>query len=252
MGKFIDLTGQRFGRLVVTGRAPNQYTSGGHKKIMWFCDCDCGTKDKIAEGGDLRNGHTKSCGCYNIEAIKNRMHEMRHKTNKYDLSGEYGIGWTSKGEEFWFDLEDYDLIKDYCWYFHHTGYLVAKDIYNDYKMVMFHKIVFDDGYDYEIDHIGHKFYDCRKDELRKCTTSQNQKNRRLMKNNTSGVTGVYWHSRDQLWIATINIQENVRKEIIRTTDFEEAVKARKQAEEMYYREFSYDNSMKQAEQYTLN
>ena len=37
--------------------------------------------------------------------------------NVYDLSGEYGIGYTLKGEPFWFDLEDYDLIKDYCWHY---------------------------------------------------------------------------------------------------------------------------------------
>ena len=36
--------------------------------------------------------------------------------NVYDLSGEYGIGYTLKGEEFYFDLEDYDKIKDYCWH----------------------------------------------------------------------------------------------------------------------------------------
>ena len=37
--------------------------------------------------------------------------------NKYDLSGEYGIGWTHNTEhEFYFDLEDYDIIKYYCWY----------------------------------------------------------------------------------------------------------------------------------------
>ena len=246
MGRFKDLTGQRFERLVVTGRAPDEYTSCGNKKIMWYCDCDCGTKNKIISGSDLRDQNTKSCGCLNIEKIKERMHEMKHQTNKYDLSGEFGIGWTSKGEEFWFDLDDYEKIKDYCWYFHHTGYLVAKDIYNDYKMIMFHKIVFDDGYDYTVDHIVHKLYDCRKNELRKCTRSQNNKNRGIMKNNTSGVTGVYWHSRDQLWIASINIDENVRKEIARTTNFEEAVSARKEAEERYYGEWSYDNSMEYA------
>ena len=42
------------------------------------------------------------------------MSETFKKYNTYDLSGEYGIGYTSKGEEFYFDLDDYDKIKDYC------------------------------------------------------------------------------------------------------------------------------------------
>lgn len=58
MGKLIDLTGQRFGRLVVKERALN--TSSG--KTCWICLCDCGSQ-KIVVGNDLKSGKTKSCGC---------------------------------------------------------------------------------------------------------------------------------------------------------------------------------------------
>ena len=34
------------------------------------------------------------------------------KYNTYDLSGEYGIGYSNSGKEFYFDLDDYDLIKE--------------------------------------------------------------------------------------------------------------------------------------------
>ena len=37
MGELIDLTGKRFGRLMVIFRAPDTYTSGGHLKVNWFC-----------------------------------------------------------------------------------------------------------------------------------------------------------------------------------------------------------------------
>ena len=41
---------------------------------------------------------------------------MNKKYNKYDItSHDYGIGWTYDGYEFYFDLLDYDLIKNYCW-----------------------------------------------------------------------------------------------------------------------------------------
>ena len=42
--------------------------------------------------------------------------DYNKKSNIYDLSGEYGIGRASNtNQEFYFDLEDYDKIKDYCW-----------------------------------------------------------------------------------------------------------------------------------------
>lgn len=58
-----DLTGQKFGRLTVTGYAgPNKSRS-----IMWYCDCDCGTKGILVSGQYLRDGRVKSCGCLKRE-----------------------------------------------------------------------------------------------------------------------------------------------------------------------------------------
>lgn len=62
MSKFIDLTGQRFGRLVVireNGRSKN-------KKVLWLCQCDCGNQCTVP-GDRLKRGDTKSCGCYRRE-----------------------------------------------------------------------------------------------------------------------------------------------------------------------------------------
>lgn len=62
MGKFIDLTGQKFGKLTVVIRAGVNMQN----KALWVCKCDCG-KETIVSGVYLRNGHTKSCGCYRAE-----------------------------------------------------------------------------------------------------------------------------------------------------------------------------------------
>ena len=67
MGKLIELTGRRFGRLVVIERG--QYEKSG--SATWVCICDCGNKKTIS-GADLRKGHTQSCGCLQIERTKNR------------------------------------------------------------------------------------------------------------------------------------------------------------------------------------
>ena len=57
--KLIDLTGQRFGRLVVLERAEN----AKDKHPQWLCKCDCGNT-KVVKGSHLRKGDIVSCGCY--------------------------------------------------------------------------------------------------------------------------------------------------------------------------------------------
>lgn len=60
-----DLTGERFGKLVVIERAEDyHYKSDGEIKSahQWRCRCDCGNI-VVAQGGNLRNGNTTNCGC---------------------------------------------------------------------------------------------------------------------------------------------------------------------------------------------
>ena len=58
MGKLLELTGQKFGKLTVLSRASN-FT---FNRSAWNCICDCG-KEKIVSGNSLTQEHTKSCGC---------------------------------------------------------------------------------------------------------------------------------------------------------------------------------------------
>jgi hypothetical protein len=55
--RFMDLTGQRFGRLTVIRRAANQGDT-----VRWECLCDC-SNTTVVQGGSLRIGDTKFCGC---------------------------------------------------------------------------------------------------------------------------------------------------------------------------------------------
>jgi len=59
MGKKVDLTGQRFGMLVVLGDSGGRNSAGA---IVWDCICDCGEKSKVTTG-NLTSGQIKSCGC---------------------------------------------------------------------------------------------------------------------------------------------------------------------------------------------
>ena len=70
MGKKIDLTGQTINRLVVIREAGRD--KGG--RVLWLCRClgkngdDCGN-EVVVSGNDLRDGHTKSCGCLKRERV---------------------------------------------------------------------------------------------------------------------------------------------------------------------------------------
>jgi len=65
MGNFIDLTGQKFGRLTVVERVDN--ANDGHAR--WLCECVCG-KRVIIPGYCLTNHNTKSCGCLHREITR--------------------------------------------------------------------------------------------------------------------------------------------------------------------------------------
>ena len=65
MGKRIDLTGQKFGRLTVI----EEDGKNKNGSIKWRCKCECGNEITVI-GTNLRNGNTTSCGCLQKEITK--------------------------------------------------------------------------------------------------------------------------------------------------------------------------------------
>lgn len=65
----VDLIGKKFGRLTVIEKLPNRDKFGN---VLWKCICDCDGKIVIANTGALTTGHTKSCGCYSVDAARER------------------------------------------------------------------------------------------------------------------------------------------------------------------------------------
>lgn len=99
MGKFIDITGQRFGRLVVLEKAEKR-----GKNWFWRCKCDCG-QEKLIDGRNLRGGYTKSCGCLSIELSTQRLKNATYKdiaNQKFGhLTAIEDIGVDNRGEHKW-------------------------------------------------------------------------------------------------------------------------------------------------------
>lgn len=89
----IDLTVHKYGMLTVLSfvRTGNNYQN------YWLCRCDCGSNHTVVSGA-LRNGNTKSCGCYGKECTSKRMTthgETKGKAGqKKDYHKLYGV-WCS-------------------------------------------------------------------------------------------------------------------------------------------------------------
>lgn len=60
--RMVDHTGERFGLLVARAR------DASRRGVHWICECDCGASIAVA-GGNLRSGHTRSCGCLRSEVV---------------------------------------------------------------------------------------------------------------------------------------------------------------------------------------
>ena len=229
----LNLIGQKIGLLTVVKNAPDYITPNGRVHTAWYCDCECGTKNFYTTTERLRNGKYKSCGCLN------KKNQFKKKLNTYDLTGDYGIGYTSKGEKFYFDLEDYNKIKNYCWYLQ-DDYVATNSSGNEYFLM--HRLILNAPSDLDVDHINHKKSDNRKVNLRLTTTQQNCSNRVIK--NDYGINGI--HFLNGRWYSSIGYK-NKRISLGGFANLKEAIKARKQAEEKYYGEYSYSNSMKISE-----
>lgn len=83
--KRLNITGKRFGKLVAI-KTIGKNKNGGY---LWQCKCDCGN-EIIANVGNLKNGHTKSCGCLRGDRCK--MNFTKHGLEHTRL---YGI---------WYDM----------------------------------------------------------------------------------------------------------------------------------------------------
>lgn len=162
--------------------------------------------------------------------------------NAFEICGNYVTMYTSNGEPFYVDLEDFEKVRKYYWSKDQDGYIVHTKGKSKIKL---HRFVTNCPDNLIPDHIHGKQSrnDNRKANLRLATVSQNGMNRDLSINNTSGTTGVTWHKQTKKWIVRIQV-EGKRINLGLFSNFDDAVKVRKQAEEKYFGEWSYDNSQR--------
>lgn len=232
-----DLTGKKFHRLTVLEQVEDYIDAHNRHYSRWKCLCECGN-EKIVQGRNLKSGKTKSCGCY-----KKELNSQKRKENIYDLSKEYGVCYAGNTHNIIkFDLEDYELIKKYYWIENSNGYAVA----NSNKTVIYmHRLIMNiEAFKSVIDHRYHDCLDNRKKNLRITDAHHNTMNEKLAINNTSGTTGVSLENgkwRAYLWYNGKTLHFGTFDKI------EDAIEARIKAENYYFGEFGYHNSMKHKE-----
>lgn len=136
MGRsIIDLTGNRFGKLIVIARAENDNSN----QARWLCQCDCGNQP-IVLGASLRSGRSKSCGCGQLSAVMN--HSGR-ETRLYNIwHGMKARCYNHKNKDFWRYggrgitvcaewLHDFGVFQEWAYANGYREYLTIDRIDND-------------------------------------------------------------------------------------------------------------------------
>lgn len=240
MGKIQNLSGRRFGKIIVIDRNFAVQKKNAH--AMWNCVCDCGEKI-IARSNNLLNGHTSSCGfCtymggnmkegkhdrvyeYTDNKIKTKIKRQTRVKNKYEEIGDtVYVKMNNCNDVMLCDKKDWEIVKNITWHKNNKGY-AAYGI--DGSKEKFHQVIMPTKEGQMIDHINGNKLDNRRINLRIVSKSDNCFNCKR-KTTVSGKTGVRLLPNGK-WGAFITKNKIVHNLGV-YKDLREAVEARKKAE----------------------
>lgn len=205
------------------------------KRYVVQCNCPnktilTTTKQAIKDGKD-------NCGC--LRNIKQSETKAKKFMNKYNLEGNFGIGYTPRMEEFYFDKEDYEKIKNFRWNIKDrtqpTKYLFATKRLEK-KTIAMHRLILDAKEGEIVDHINHNTLDNRKINLRIVTAQQNSFNCQDTKGRCLP-KGIY-QTRNGKYIVRICINGK-RINLGTYESVEEASSVREDADIKYYKDYRY-------------
>lgn len=121
------------------------------------------------------------------------------------LDPSYKIIPLTKNQNALVDAADFDWLNQWNWYAHwqpHVRSYYAERTENG-RIVRMATEILKCASDEEGEHVNNDTLDNRRENLRKCSSPQNTRNRRLFSNNTSGYTGVHWDANARKWRALV-------------------------------------------------
>lgn len=218
-----DLTGQRFASLKVVKEAGQDKNN----RFLWLCLCDCG-REHVVRGDHLTSGKIRSC--------------RRCFSNSFRLStdGSYVIGTFRDGSEFFIDAEDFEKVKAHVWFWS-SGY--AETCING-RHIKLHQFLMAVPDNMRIDHINMIKTDNRKANLRFATHKENNRNKGLQINNTSGAKGVDYIAKCGKYRARITVDGRTIH-LGHYTSLIEASEVRDRAALHYFGEFARLNNLRE-------
>jgi len=111
----------------------------------------------------------------------------------------------TQGKQAIVDDSDYEYLMQWKWHYAH-GYAVRGVRKNGkVTIVLMHRVILGAKTGEQVDHINHDRLDNQRSNIRVCTHEQNQHNRSLNRNNTSGYKGVHWNKDCKKWLASIKV-----------------------------------------------
>lgn len=235
--KLPDLSGQRFGKLTVIGRA----TLPKGSICKWLCRCECG-KTKAVQTYSLRRGETRSCGC-------SKIHRREEPARPPPEGSRYVL--LSAGKVALVDSADYERVAQFIWSASKPGgcrtYYASRSFWKNGKkeVVFLHRFIMNAGPSVEVDHADHDGLNNRRLNLRLCTKQMNMRNVSPSKGNKGAV---FIPSRGK-WRANIVSRPNAdgSKMLSRHLGYfdtaEQAHAAYDAAAKQYFGEFAFTNEM---------
>lgn len=182
-----DLTGRKFGDLTVLG--VNKVSMNGG--ASWRCRCECG-RECVMTGKALLRRKIAGCG--------------KCSYGQYEFYDDYVECTLLNGAKFQIDKDDYEKVSRYRWHETASGYFMGQIGRN--HRIFLHRLVMPVEEGYRVDHRDLNKANCRKANLRICTSTENNRNTPLQENNQCGFKGVYWASDRSKWRAEITVDRN--------------------------------------------
>jgi hypothetical protein len=253
-----DLKGRRFGRLTVLYQTEDYVSPKGQHFAMWHCVCDCDNHNEVdVKANNLRTGTTTSCGCVAKESKRingtRSIHfaqQANKKYNKYYIDNNIVYIKLSNCNEYttinldrWNEIS---YIKEFYWYRSNRGYVVSRipkkyqDLFEK-TVIGLHQLICPCEKGLIPDHKDRNKLNNLTDNLKPATYRENNQNKNLLErkthiNNTSGHRGVHYNRLNSRWYARISVGGK-RIYLGCFEHIEEAIQARKQAEEKYFGDF---------------